>query len=170
MRKGVTSLTVNKKPWEKIKKQLVAGQRFRGRVGWFADNVYGPENDNLPVATVANWNEYGGINGANAAFPGAVTPPRPFMRVYYQQELRQSRDLIVGLGSAIQMTIAGKSPVTALEYIGPFAVETLKDSIYYLDHPPNSQVTIDLKNSDNPLIDTGTMMNSVNYRVGGITT
>ena len=44
--------------WESMKKNLKAGKHLSVNVGFF-DEMYGPENDNLYVAQVAQWQEEG---------------------------------------------------------------------------------------------------------------
>lgn len=55
------TITVDKKVWEKLKKNFLKAEQASIDVGWFQSDRYGPENDNLPMAQVAQWNEDKGM-------------------------------------------------------------------------------------------------------------
>ena len=52
-----------------------------------------------------------------------------------------------------------------IDATGSVAANIVKDMIYEIREPPNSEETIALKDSSNPLIDTGKMKNAVTYKV-----
>lgn len=54
---------------------------------------------------------------------------------------------------------------TVLSKLGIAAEGDIRDEIDALSSPPNSPVTIALKGSSNPLIDTGAMIDNVRYKV-----
>ena len=72
-------LTVDKKVWNNLKKSFAKAEMFEDQVGWQADAVYGSDNENLPMAQVAQWQEEG-VASKNI-------PPRPFMRVGFKAAL-----------------------------------------------------------------------------------
>src|SRR4030065_2085472 len=82
-------LTVDKSVWEKLKKNFRQAELQEGRLGWFPEDRYGSDTNNLPMAYIAMLNEEGHRNGADAVIPGAETPPRPFMRINLRDELRR---------------------------------------------------------------------------------
>lgn len=59
----------------------------------------------------------------------------------------------------------GTPPEKILNQVGNSAVGYTKQFIVDLRDPPNAPSTIAKKGSDNPLIDTGAMMNSVTYTI-----
>ena len=105
----------------------------------------------IPVAQVAMANEYG--------VPERNVPPRPFMdktfRWYNKKWLRTIEGLIYD-------TMNFKA---VLEDMGPTVVADIQSVIEDLDNPPNAPSTIKIKGFNNPLIDSGQMLNSVRYEV-----
>jgi hypothetical protein len=57
----------------------------------------------------------------------------------------------------------GWSEQETLNAIGKAATDSVQQWIVELDSPPNSALTVALKGSANPLIDTGEMKNAVTY-------
>lgn len=53
----------------------------------------------------------------------------------------------------------------AADMIGAKAAAVMKNTIRDFDNPPNAPSTIARKKSDNPLVDTGLMMQSVTWDV-----
>lgn len=145
------------KVWEKVKKDLLkqARQDLELRIGFFEESKYGDENDNLQVAQVAQWNEEGSENN----------PTRPFMRVGFMGPIQKGiyRD---NFKLSINAILEGRSTFAA-EYkkLGPMAVEDLKSVIDEWSTPPNSPSTVEEKGFNDPLIWTGTMRNSVDYKI-----
>lgn len=87
----------------------------------------------------------------------------PFMRNAMDHNLRPLTRLGIGVYRAV---IAGRmSPDTALGLLGEKLVAFTRRQIRNLRHPPNAPLTIALKKSDNPLIDTGQMVQSVQRHV-----
>lgn len=148
-------LTKDTSVWEKMKKNLRQGNNLEVRVGWFPEAQYGPENDNLQVAQVAQWNEEG----------TETNPVRPFIRVGFMKPIQKGMyDRL--FFESIQRIAEGKTTF-AKEYqkIGKMAVVDLKEVIEDWSSPPNSPVTIERKGFNNPLIDTGTMYDTVDYKI-----
>lgn len=161
-------VTSNKDGWNRLKRSLLTQQQKEVRVGWFPEHVYGPDNDNLQMAQVAAWNE-GGIEGSwkpnGGWFDGTFTPPRPFMRVWYPEELKQSGDAklafqTIALSAFKQVDVGG-----ALNPAGAVFSNLLQQTMVKLNTPPNSEATIELKGFDDPLIETGQLVSSVDYKV-----
>ena len=157
-------VTSNKDGWNRLKRSLLTQQQYHTKVGWFGEQRYGPENDNLPFAQIAAWNEFGGVNGEDAAIPSAITPPRPFMRVYYVEELKDKNVQTV-LSMVGKILFAQGSVTTAMNTAGPIFTKALQETMMRLDSPPNSQTTIDMKGFDDPLYNTGQLIMNVEYKV-----
>lgn len=148
-------ITVDKSGWEKIKTNLLQANQESLKVGWFPESRYTSENDNLPVAQVAQWNEEGSINN----------PVRPFIRFGFMPKLSKAeyRKLFeVSINNVLQGNSTFKAEYTKL---GPVLVKELKQTITDWNTPPNSPRTIEAKGFDDPLVWTGTMRETVEYKV-----
>lgn len=151
------------------KKRYDANQIRSGvvRVGFFAESKY---EDDLPVAQVARWNEFG------TRIDHGI-PPRPFMRpavFEHKQELTEKlRSLYRKAFKDNQNTMA------VLELFGEDVVEKIKSQIDSVNTPENAPITIhggwlgrkgkkavyiEGKGGSKPLIDTGVMQRSVKYK------
>lgn len=157
-------LEIDKSVWNKMKQRLSKGN-MELRVGWFESDKYDSENDNLPVAQIAKWNEEGHINGEGSAFPGSVTPPRPFLRKSFMEPVQKGIYDSYFIES-IQKIAEGKSTF-AQEYkkLGPMVRGDLQEVIMDFDRPENSPKTVEIKGNDNVLVDSGTMHDSVSWMV-----
>lgn len=141
--------------WEKMKKNLMKGQHLAAKVGFF-DSYYGPENDNLSVAQVAQWQEEGTDK----------IPMRPFMR-YYTMQLEKDEKLVRELAPFINQIALGTMSWTQLyNKLGIELVTDLKQVIEKWFIPMNAPLTVELKGFNDPLIDTGKMLDSVEYQLG----
>lgn len=156
------SVKVDKKVWENIKKDLRKGNDLELNIGFFPGAVY---QDGTQVAYVAMLNEEGHINGPGAVFPGAITPARPFMRVGFKSVI-QSKKYEKIFKDSIERILEGKSTFNS-EYkiIGAVATKDLKDVIDDWMSPPNAPITVEIKGENNPLILSGHMRDSVDYKV-----
>ena len=74
---------------------------------------------------------------------------------YQQQAVREWNAILDGR----------KDMQTALATLGLLVQTDIQNTIRALQDPPNAPATIRAKGSDNPLIDTGVMLNSIRYAV-----
>ncbi|WP_019997258.1 hypothetical protein [Aureimonas ureilytica] len=120
----------------------------------------------------AVWNEFGTRGGASGGGWGGPVPERPFMR----NAMRENRDkyrraMIAAARSTLMVGSSGfalrsGSPLrNSLDQLGILAQGHIQGEITSLASPPNSPVTIALKGSSNPLIDTGEMRQRVTWKV-----
>ena len=87
-------------------------------------------------------------------------PSRPFLR----DSVDDNEDEIVKfLQSKVVDIIHGKTAEQVLKEIGVFQKDMVQTTIEDGYFEPNSEATIRRKGSSHPLIDTGTMKNSVNF-------
>jgi len=114
----------------------------------FLENATYP--DGTPVAAVAFWNEFG----------TTTIPPRPFFRTVIAEKSGEWADRL------------GKTAVhfeydadKVLNLMGQTIVEDIQQSIVGWTDPENAASTVAKKGFNKPLIDTGTMQNSVDYEV-----
>lgn len=123
-------------------------------VGFFEDDRYGPENNNLPVATVAAMNEFG----------TSLNPSRPFMEDTFRDKANKL-NISAAMRTVMKVTILGNGSLTrVLKILGSLASEAMRFEIQaYASEGGNSKATIERKGRDSPLIDTGKMLESVKF-------
>lgn len=134
-------------------KLVAALQRYAGpknvtlRVGFLEGATY---PDGQSVAAVAAFNEYG--------VPSRGQPPRPFFRTMVAEKT-------AGWGNAIAVNLvdANYDADVAMRRVGEGIKGQLQDSIRDLTQPPLKPSTVQRKGFDKPLIDTGHMLNSVDF-------
>lgn len=125
------------------------------QVGFFEEDRYGPENDYLPVATVAYYNEFGTVHN----------PTRPFMAETFEDDLTQ-RHVGKLMRAVFESALTnGRAIDRLLLTLGDDVAELMK--IRILNYPgSNSPDTIARKDGRNtPLRDTEFMMNSVKFEI-----
>lgn len=136
----------------KIIKRLETSMNDELRIGFFDGEMHPSGN---PVATIALINDVG----------STTNPPRPFMSSGLKSILRSSTYRKM-YADQLRKILSGKiTPRGAYEEIGKYAVEDLKQLIDDWTNPPNSAKTIAIKGRNDPLVDTGTMMQSVKYKI-----
>lgn len=119
------------------------------RVGFLENATY---PDGQQVAMVAAANEFGN--------PANNQPPRPFFRNMIADNKDNWSD---DIGRIAQATDFDAEQTLGL--MGEHIKGQLQQSIRELMEPPLSPVTIEKKGFDKPLIDTGHMLNSVDYDI-----
>ena len=159
------------------------------KVGFFSTARY---EDGTPVAAVAAWNEFGTEPHTIAAKPGKVLaftgsggetvfsrqvnhpgiPERPFFR----RAIAEMKD---GVSKIVKSGLDPKKMVVdeqLADRVGLYAAGQVQESIVALNDPPNSPATIAQKRKklhgkkgtgggETPLLDTGTLRNSVSWEV-----
>ena len=118
------------------------------------------DQDNINKAV---WNEFGTAGGASGGGWGGPIPERPFLRNAMRNNASKYRN---AMASSAEKILLGQATLdSVLTKLGTLAEQDVKNEITSLRSPPNSPVTIEMKGSDNPLIDTGEMRNAVRYKV-----
>jgi hypothetical protein len=110
--------------------------------------------DNMSeVARIATWNEFG--------VPAKNIPSRPFFRNAIdssREELKEFKK------NVYDQVIQGKiTPHQALELIGLWMQDKIRESILKGSWTPNAERTKRAKGSSKPLIDSGQLVNSVTW-------
>jgi hypothetical protein len=118
-------------------------------VGFLAGSTY---PDGTSTSMVAAIHEFGA--------PKAGIPPRPFFRSMIAAKAPKWGEQ---MGKVLNAT--GFNATATLEGMGALIKGQLQRSIRDIKEPPLSQATIDAKGFDKPLIETGHMVNSVDYEV-----
>jgi hypothetical protein len=119
------------------------------RVGFLEGATY---EDGTSVPLVAAANEYGE--------PGRNQPPRPYFR---NMIAAKSPEWGKDLGKIMKLTQMDSEQ--ALQLMGQRIKDQLQESIRSLESPPLAPSTIAKKGFSKPLIETGHMLNSVDYEV-----
>lgn len=119
------------------------------KVGFLGGATY---PDGTSVAAVAAFNEFG--------VPRHGQPPRPFFRGMIQRNSPAWPAAIAGLMKAHDNDVP-----KVLELTGQAIAGQLRQSIVDLIDPPLAPSTIARKGSAKPLVDTGTMLNSIEHEV-----
>lgn len=123
-------------------------------VGFFEEDRYGPENNNLPVATVAYYNEYG----------TRYNPTRPFMEETFTSSI--GRRYIQAMYKKIfeDAIMNGRSITRLMRELGEDVAGLMQTTI--LNYPgSNSPATVAAKGKNTPLRDTEFMMKSVKFQI-----
>jgi hypothetical protein len=96
----------------------------------------------------------------NFGAPARGIPPRPFFSNMVQDKSPTWAPALAGL-----LKSTGYDVEAALQMMGEGIKGQLQQSIRDTNAPPLSPLTIERKGFDKPLIDTGHMINSVDYEV-----
>lgn len=150
-------LKVDKSAWVKMKKELLKGSALEAQIGIVDPIHYGSDNDNLAVAQVWQWQEEG--------LPAKNIPTRAAIRVGFMAPIKKgSYDKL--FVESMQRIAEGNSTFKQ-EYtrIGTQAKADLKKAVADWDTPPNSPFTVAEKGFNNPLIDTGLLYESIDFKV-----
>lgn len=129
-------------------KQLHELGKLEVRIGY----QYGQaqEEDGTDICDIAMWNELGTEH----------IPSRPFMRDSVDKHLSEINQMMISQKDAL---LRGYTAKDILNTVGLFQKDLIQTEIEQGDFVANLPRTIQRKGSEKPLIDTGTMRNSVNY-------
>jgi hypothetical protein len=148
------TITKDTKVWDSIKAKFKSDTKLS--VGFFEESKYGPENDNLPVAYIAEIQDKGYGPPARPFMSGAQGLTGVIRSTPYQKEYQLS----------LQRILEGKTTFTQ-EYslIGKMLVDDTKEIIDDWSTPPNAALTVELKGFNDPLIESGTLRDAVKYKI-----
>ena len=144
---------VSSRGGEKLKATLAKAEQNRRKqvkVGFFASAKY---DDGTLAANVAAIQEFGA--------PAVGIPERPFFRQSIAIMERELPGVLARIVDPATMEVGDREG----NLLGAYAADVIQQRIVDLKDPPNSPVTILLKGSSNPLIDTGHMRQSVTWVV-----
>lgn len=111
--------------------------------------------DPMRVVDVAAINEFGSTS--------LNIPARPFMALSKEPALKKIKPLIKGLTHLVNVGKMTKKRMAKL--VGADVVPVFQNTIVNLKTPPNSPKTIALKQSSNPLFDSGLMTDTLTFGV-----
>ena len=148
-----STLKVNDKLWKEIKAQFPKIDKAVVKTGIQSD---AGENEGVSIAEYAAFNEFG----------TRTIPERPFMRKTFDDNLANHNKLIERLFKGM---LGGKLDAKmAFKILGQQTEDDMKNTIMTGIFTPNSDCTVAKKGSSRPLIDTGTMRNSIRYEVENV--
>lgn len=161
----------DKRIWNAMRKRMDQGRNLSVDVGWFRGNYHiGPDRGMgtliLPTAQIAKWNEEG--HRVGGMYGGGVlpAPPRPFIRIGFKHSIdsdKSTQELFVRL---TQDVVGGrKTWKQAYNELGARLLIRLQKAIKMDIYQANRPLTIALKGHAVTLIDTGQMMNSIEYKI-----
>lgn len=149
------SATVRRKRHKKLPTSIDGPSKVK--VGFPAGKADG---SNIQKAV---WNEFGTRGGASGGGWGGPVPERPFMRNAIRSNRGKYKDAMKTSAAKILRGDTGLRIVLAK--LGVVAQGDIQSEITSLSSPPNSPVTIALKGSSNPLIDSGEMRQAVTWKI-----
>jgi hypothetical protein len=124
--------------------------------GFFEEDKYGPENDNLSVAQVAWYNERG---------LGNLVPDRPFMEKTFR-DATDVRFYAKGMQSVFEDVLdKGRLTKQRINLLGQHVVGVMQMNIADWTTPANSERWAAIKGFNDPLVFTGKMLESVKFKV-----
>jgi len=148
------TVTKDTRVWEGIKAGFKTDLQLS--VGFFEEDRYGPENDNVPVAYIAEIQDKGYGPPARPFMSGANGLTGVIRSTPYQKEYQRS----------LARILEGKTTFTQeYQLIGRLLVQDTKEIIDDWSSPPNAALTVELKGFNDPLIETGTMRDAVKYKI-----
>ena len=118
------------------------------KVGFFKSARY---PDGTQVAAVAAWNEFGTKR----------IPERPFMRQGVKKAYAHMHGILVAEVDPLHMTLDDR----LADKVGAYIAGQIQKRIVDLRIPANAPLTVKMKGSSNPLVDTGKMRQSVTWKV-----
>lgn len=155
--KNKVKLRKDTKQWERMEKNLRSGKDVALNVGWFG----GEHPTGQPIPLVAAWTEEGHMTGW-----GGYAPPRPAVRVGFVNQLPKDRWMEKYI-PLIDMIARGNLTWEGYHLaIGEEMKDRLKESIRIWSKPPNAPSTIAKKGFNDPWIDSLTVYESVDYKLG----
>jgi hypothetical protein len=162
-------LKIDTSVWDNLKKSLKQAEIYNINLGWFEGQNYGPDNDNISYAQVAQWNNEGHVNGSSSLVPGAITPPRPFMSVGLPGALKAGANKD-DFNKMVEAILNGKSVLVAMQKSTNNFERTLRKVMLDWDTPRNAPLTVEIKGFDNPLVNSSELIANVTAKVEKRTT
>ncbi len=125
-------------------------ERLEVQVGYWRGEK--TEDDGTDLVDIAAYNELG----------TPTIPARPFMKQSFENHESDLQNACDEVNAAISR---GSTAVQALENLGTFGKALVQQEIVDGEFEPNAAATISKKGSERPLIDTGHMRQSVDFKV-----
>lgn len=154
----VKKVKIDNREWKRMERRLLKGSAHK-RVdgGWWGTT----HPSGISHAWLAMLNDEGHANGG--IFAGTYTPPRPFM----SRGVTNALPRIVNSHIRFVDDIArGRVTWTWLNLRMEHELGNLiKATIADWTRPPNSAMTVEIKGFNNPLVDTGSLIQNIKTRI-----
>lgn len=139
--------------WARIKRELQQLEKHNVQAGILSDKGSDAVEGGHTLAEIASFNEFGTDD----------IPERPAHRTAFEQSKAGFQRRLAGI---VGLVAQGKiSYVTGFERLGAWYVGELKQSVINWSDPPNADSTVRQKGANNPLIDTGRTVNSIDFEI-----
>lgn len=145
--------------WKEFKKNLKKLNKSYTKAGFPSEKDI--KENGLLVSEIAIYNQFGTFTKSGSVH----IPARPFMSLAFDKNKAKIDKLIkLEYDKLISRKTKEAGVVKkSLSLIGEFMTGLIKKEITTLKTPPNKPITIAMKKSSNPLIDTGRMRASVTH-------
>lgn len=137
---------------QRLMKALRELEGLEVRIGYQRGQVVSDDQSRADLVDIAMWNEFGTVS----------IPSRPFMRDSVDKHIPAINHMLMVQKDAL---LEGATAKDILSTVGLFQQDLVQTEIEQGDFVANKKSTIKKKGSDKPLIDTGTMKNSVHYQI-----
>lgn len=139
--------------WERIKRELMQLEKHNINAGILSDKGSDAVDGGYTLAQIAAFNEFGTDR----------IPERPAHRTTFENSKSGLNRRLAGV---VGLVAQGKiSYTTGLERLGNWYTGELKQSIINWNDPPNADSTVRQKGFNNPLIETGRTVNSIDFEI-----
>lgn len=154
IRRVKAKVTLEMGPLNGLIKRFKGVKRIYADLGYFDEKEDSRYEGDISVADVAVINEYGS--------PELGIPPRPF----FQNTLREQGGFNWWFKARAKDLFLGDASLGKLmESFAKIAVSYFKETIISFDDPPNRPDTIRKKGKDDPLIETGNLLERFRHRI-----
>jgi len=140
--------------WDDVMKEISEFENATVKCGVLSDS----DKDLLLIAGV---NEFGTDSAGRGN--SVKIPPRPFIGTIIERNKREIDSFIAARHD--EVITKKRKTKQALDLVGLFGVKLIQKNIRDGGWEPNSEVTIALKGSSRPLIDTGGLIQSIRHEV-----
>ncbi len=139
--------------WLKVRRELKKLEAHNVNVGILSDKGSQTVEDGATLAEIAAYNEFGTND----------IPERPAHRETFDKTREGFQKRLTGI---VGLILEGKITYeTGLNRLGIWYTNELKQAIINWSDPPNAESTVRQKGANNPLIDTGRTVNSINHEI-----
>lgn len=148
-----TEVRLNRKELGKLKRRVQGLHNAHVDIGFFGGKPHPTnEEEGLTIAEVAAINEF-----------GLGVPERAFMRLtMFEHKQKVRNDLARGITKLFHGQMTSHR---LLKELGRRMRDQMRLEIALFDTPPNSPETIEKKGFNAPLVETGSMLEDVDFRV-----
>lgn len=148
--------TLNDRVWRALRDRLRGVAKKRVKIGWLDD---GSQHDDISMAELAAIHEHGTEDGS-------IPAREPLRRTFEEDDGREDTKRMTE--RLARQVVAEKVDVDqALGILGDWGANQVKRRIKMGLWPPLKPATVAAKGSSAPLIDTGALVNAVNWVVVG---